>query len=180
MRMNIQQTPWLTPKAIGFLEIFLKAKRRKILEFGSGASTIWFSKFNANIVSIDHDDKWHNGVKNELVKQQKSNVDLRIRPRPYNTVCEDFPDRTFDLVLVDGRDRILCVRSAMSKVKKGGILMLDNAERIEYAEVYKILADWKLVEFIYNTKDSAGCIRLGSFVYESLVEWKTNCWTRLK
>ena len=45
----------------------------------------------------------------------------------YIAAIDIHPVETFDLVLVDGRARLACMKQAIPKIKKGGYLMLDNA-----------------------------------------------------
>lgn len=168
---NIRPVPWITEGAIAFLETFLETHQdAKILEFGSGASTIWFSKKNVELVSIEHNPGWHERVNNIL---QINKTDFRVRSilskRPYYAITKEFPDEFFDLILVDGRDRKKCIEFSISKLKRGGILMLDNAERKRYQEVFKQLSDWKRFDAFQTKPDSCG------FVYSG---WLTSWWIK--
>lgn len=139
-------TPWLTPGAINFLQDFCKENpKAKILEFGSGASTIWFAKQGMNLTSIEHDIHWYSAVSLQLQNIDTNHISYILHPRPYSIVCNRFADKYFDLILVDGRDRVACVKSSISLLKSGGILMLDNAERRRYREIYQILKSWKII-----------------------------------
>lgn len=68
-------------------------------------------------------------------------ADLRlVRPAPgvnadpdgprdaYVHAIDTEPDRSFDLVIVDGQDRHDCVLAAMPKVRSGGMLLLDDSQ----------------------------------------------------
>lgn len=50
----------------------------------------------------------------------------------YASTIDKFHDNYFDIVLVDGRSRPSCIKHSVNKVKKGGLLVLDNAEREYY------------------------------------------------
>jgi hypothetical protein len=50
----------------------------------------------------------------------------------YVTAIDQYPDAHFDIVVVDGRARPACMRHAITKVKKSGLLVLDNSERRYY------------------------------------------------
>jgi hypothetical protein len=52
--------------------------------------------------------------------------------KKYASLIDQFPDDYFDVVLVDGRSRPSCLLHSINKVKKGGLLVLDNAERPYY------------------------------------------------
>ena len=56
--------PWLTDQSITFLEGFVKniVNNPKILEFGSGSSTLFFANKSSEIVSFEHDPQWHKHV----------------------------------------------------------------------------------------------------------------------
>ena len=66
---DIRPVPWLTEEAIIFLEEFIEENpSAKILEFGSGASTIWFAKKNVELFSVEHNPDWYNLISNILKK----------------------------------------------------------------------------------------------------------------
>lgn len=50
----------------------------------------------------------------------------------YVRAIDHYPDRSFDIVVVDGRSRPSCIKHAVDKVKVGGCLVLDNTERDYY------------------------------------------------
>jgi hypothetical protein len=50
----------------------------------------------------------------------------------YASYIDKFPDKYFDLILVDGRSRPSCLFHSVPKIKQGGLLILDNAERKYY------------------------------------------------
>lgn len=50
----------------------------------------------------------------------------------YVRAIDHYPDRSFDIVVVDGRSRPSCIKHAVDKVKVEGYLVLDNTERDYY------------------------------------------------
>lgn len=50
----------------------------------------------------------------------------------YASQIDKYPDQHFDLVIVDGRARPSCLMHGVPKVKVGGMLVLDNADRDYY------------------------------------------------
>ena len=171
--MNIRQFPWLTDEANLWLQNKIQTGEIKsVLEFGSGSSTIWFLKNNIELVSIEHDIEWFEAVKQEIDKNN-FNCEYHLIDRPYHKVFLNFiNNKKFDLVLVDGRDRVECVKSSFELVKDGKFLMLDNDERIEYVEVHSILEKWEKTVFEQHRgeKDLCGWI--------APHEWRTTLWTR--
>ncbi len=169
---QIRPVPWITEDAIHFLEEFLDSNENaRVLEFGCGASTIWLAQRTKNLVSIEHDHQWYQIISNELKKNEKCyNVNLILKNTPYNSVCKTFPDGYFDLILIDGRNRKRCLQSSKRILKKGGILMLDNAERSWYqCAIKQLLSSWQFHRTIQTKPDSC------NFWYEN---WQTNWWIK--
>ena len=50
----------------------------------------------------------------------------------YASQIDQYPNEYFDVVLIDGRSRPSCFMHAVNKVKFGGYIILDNAERASY------------------------------------------------
>ncbi|MDN3506134.1 MAG: class I SAM-dependent methyltransferase [Simkaniaceae bacterium] len=160
--------PWLTEKAIDFLDnYFISNPNAVVLEFGSGASTVWLSKRTENLYSIEHSPEYYNEV-NELLKGGGL-VDYRLVAKPYYNVCDEFDDEFFDLILVDGRNRKGCIYKSLSKLKPGGVLMLDNAERTFYHAVFPLMDEWE-----YFSTEQRGPDKWG-FWYTG---WKTDWWIK--
>jgi len=168
---NIRPVPWLTEGSISFLENFIDQNPgAKILEFGSGASTLWFSKRNVDLHSVEHHHGWYSKIKRILEKDPACQpVKYYFRARPYYTLCEEFPDEYFDLIIVDGRNRKGCIFHSLPKLKKGGVLMLDNAERQRYQSVLVHLDDWQRFDAYQEKPDQCG------FTYPG---WLTSWWVK--
>jgi len=166
----LRPVPWLTEGAIEFLDDYFKKKpNAKVLEFGSGASTIWFAKKTKNFVSIEHDAKWYRTINSKLKAMGAWQVKYRYIPLPYYEVCDNFENEHFDLIVVDGRDRVKCIEKAIRILKEGGILMLDNSERKRYNRAYELMRKWPLYEEEQKKPDSCG------FWYRG---WKTSWWIK--
>jgi hypothetical protein len=52
------------------------------------------------------------------------------------------PDNSLDIVSVDGRARPACVKHAISKIRPGGYLVLDDSTRTRYGIAYELLKEW--------------------------------------
>jgi hypothetical protein len=132
--------PWLTASAVRLLDSWLKPSDHG-LEWGSGRSTIWFAKRMEHLISVEHTATWHAQIKVRLNEQKLSaKVDYRHIPcelseqdepesHPYCNVADELPDESLDFALVDGMIRTACMRRVQSKIKPGGLLALDNANR---------------------------------------------------
>src|SRR5262249_47422963 len=121
------EIPWLGYRAIKHLDGLID-KKWKILEFGSGMSTIWFARRCGFIVSIETDDAWFRTVAATLSKARIQNADYRLLSKAGFDAIEDYADSYFDFALVDGYRRDHAMRAAISKIKIGGYIYLDNSD----------------------------------------------------
>jgi predicted O-methyltransferase YrrM len=129
--------PWLPKK---FMELFesWETKDWKMWEFGSGFSTSWFARRVGTLWSIEHSHQWHESVKKACKK--KSNVHLLRKDldKGYAEKILEFQDKFFDFVLVDGRNRVECLKNSKEKAKK--IIALDNGLRERYHSAVALMA----------------------------------------
>lgn len=119
--------PWLTERANALLAEMLKPEHLGF-EWGSGRSTIWFGKRIKHLISIEDSSVWYERVVRMIKEAGLYNIELKhLTGEKYYTAINDFPDGSFDFILVDGTWRGICAMSAINKVKPGGLLVLDNA-----------------------------------------------------
>jgi predicted O-methyltransferase YrrM len=145
--------PWWSYAATSEVEHHLDALagRARVFEYGSGASTMWLGRRAGEVHSVEHDKGFHEflapqlaslpHVHLRLVEPQRQAVPSTPSRRKgyggldfsaYVASIDDVPGR-FDLVVVDGRARVASARRALPRLSPGGILVLDNADRDEYA-----------------------------------------------
>ena len=163
-------SPWIANEVTNFLKKNIK-KNTFILEFGSGNSTIFFSKLTKNLFSVEHNKDWYNKIKNKLendVTYILKSIDYISRP-PINKTfynCDtieqllgqSIPDGYFDIIIIDGIDRVNCAYESINKLKKNGILVLDDSNRIEnpasdgsYEPIKLLVQGWE--EHRFRSKD---------------------------
>ncbi|WP_166959999.1 hypothetical protein [Yeosuana marina] len=166
------QRPWTSPASIIFFDRVLKDDMVG-LEYGSGRSTLYFSKRIKKLVSIEHNEEWYKLVQNRLKENNIENVDYFLFPKEhvdynkddldiylnehdeqeskktfekyYNKV-NDYPDGFFDFVIIDGRARVRSGLNSIDKLKSGGIFVLDNSERERYNPLHEALESWLMVK----------------------------------
>lgn len=136
---------------------------------------MFLSKRTGRLISVEHDPVWFDSVSNKLVTEQICNCDL-IHKAPkhvgkkistssqlsyascreeyrglsfenYVRCIDDFEDRKFDLVMIDGRARAACVAHAIKKIRPGGHILFDDSEREEFEAALSILSKYKRTDF---------------------------------
>jgi hypothetical protein len=140
-----QNLPWMTKHANEFLMSNLK-KDMTLLEFGSGRSTNFYAEKVNKVFSREHNKEWHNIVTLQLLGYK--NVDYKFYDdlNEYSNI-DDIKDNSLDVVVVDGRNRVNCLLNSIPKLKIGGLLVLDNAER------YLIYKTSSPAKYVVNKRD---------------------------
>ena len=138
--------PWIAFGAIDWLEQNVRPQDR-VLELGSGGSTIFFGSRVAELTSFEHDSEWLAWV------QEHVNPDFpaEFRLLPENKYVEELArmePAQFDLVLIDGgSDRGAALVQARRLVKPGGHLMLDNSDGSHLDVALHALKDLPRIDF---------------------------------
>ena len=117
--------PWLTADSVRILDGWI-SQNDKILEFGSGQSTTWFTTKSKHVISIEHDKDWYQKTKNI----PGAKVILCKTKDKHLSILKKIKNDSIDACLVDGQWRRDCLLEVFSKIKPGGIIILDNAETI--------------------------------------------------
>ena len=131
--------PWLTYPAIFFLEQRKKIiKGADVFEYGSGNSTFWWEKYSKKVVAVEYFNKWYKKMSEDLSK--KTTLLFRENNDSHDFANAILEEKTkYDIVVVDGRDRVRCAINAAERLKAGGVIIWDNSERPRYAKGVKQL-----------------------------------------
>lgn len=122
--------PWVTYSFIDFVTERID-KTQHIFEYGSGNSTIFYAERAASVTSIEHDKRWYEKVK----ERSSANAELIFCELERNG---DYAKkagalgRKFDIIIVDGRDRVRCCQYSIEALTPGGVIVLDDSEREVY------------------------------------------------
>lgn len=140
------RSPWLAFSAINYLEPLISGKR--VFEFGSGMSTLWFARRCKQVVSVESNPDWY-----EVLRQQSSgleNIQMihAISEQDYLGVLSAFGGK-FDLIVIDGLYRTQCLSLARHYLEAEGLLVVDNTDaRPELAAAAKrLFADSRIMAF---------------------------------
>ena len=139
--------PWVTYPFIAFMQNRLN-NTLNLFEFGSGNSTYWYADKVKTVTSIEHDVEWYETIKVNLPQ----NADLHFCYLQYNGAYSQYLLHTqmrFDVIIVDGRDRVNCCKNSIGALTSAGVLVLDDSERDDYAEARAYLqnAGFKNLDF---------------------------------
>jgi len=144
---RFEPLPWVTYSFIDFISDRLK-KDMDIFEYGSGNSTLWYSKKVNSVTSVEHDISWFEKIKNNM----PNNVDINYQELVYSKKYCHFSnnmEKKFDIIIVDGRDRVNCIKNSLDSLKEQGIIVLDDSERKSYKDGIDFLLEnnFKKIDF---------------------------------
>ena len=111
-----------------------------VLEWGAGGSTVyWPLRFSdASWTAVENDMGW---VK-KVSETAPDNVTLLYRTAPDYWELPDVAG-PFDMVLVDGRHRVKCVKRSKGLLASGGFVLLHDAVRPRYKPAWDVYPNSK-------------------------------------
>lgn len=139
MDENKQVNPWWAESIIDLIRNRIN-RSLSVFEWGSGNSTLFWSQNVGRVISIEYDLTWYNRMKNMI----PDNVELVFCELEYDgDYCRRIlkEGEKFDIILVDGRDRVRCAQNAVERIKMDGIIIWDDTERKEYQTGYNFLKE---------------------------------------
>ncbi len=115
--------PWYTYPAIEFINQ-LDLSGRKVFEWGSGNSSLYYAQHAREVISIESDRSWHDVIKNKTLKNGS------VIYQDETTYCDAIKGYSskFDLIVIDGINRNQCAEVAPDFLKKSGMIILDNSD----------------------------------------------------
>ncbi len=130
-RPDGSELPWMNYAVVAFLERRL-TKDLSVFEYGSGYSTQFYARHARTVISVEYDQAWYSTIGPRL----PANAHILFVPQDvdgeYCRAITRTGDR-FDVVIVDGRDRVNCVRQALQVLSSRGVVVLDDSQREKYA-----------------------------------------------
>lgn len=135
---------WAQP-VIDFVEKKLQGSG-SVWEYGSGDSTVWLMSVASKVISIEHNKLFFDRINLpcvRLIESEYSGIrgdtsdpDGYFSDETTNTFrayCSSIDgEGPFDVITIDGRARPSCIKHARSRIKQGGLIVLDDAERSYY------------------------------------------------
>jgi hypothetical protein len=146
---------WWSYASISEVERFLASRpAARVFEFGAGASTAWLARRAASVQSVEHDAEFidvarritapFDNVRLTLVAPQEPETPGRpevasarkgwqgLEFAEYATSIERAGGQ-FDLIVIDGRARVECLRRSLPHLNEDGMILFDDVGRRRYA-----------------------------------------------
>jgi len=169
--------PWMSDIEIAKIHEYLNPNQL-FFEWGSGGSTLHFSKFVKQYISVEYDIRWYSAIKHTILSKQLNNISyLYCKPNnpiifpvwrgniddfaSYINIVDTINIKKYDIVLIDGRCRVACAKKILNFIDNNSIVFVhDFMQRSRYQS---ILEYYELIDSV------AGEQSLGVFKKKSNV-----------
>lgn len=113
------QFPWYTSPVLDILDT-MDFTGKRIFEYGSGHSTLWYRSRGASVACVDSEKEWANLTRAFYTKNKEEYLEWIYKAPPVGK---------FDVVCIDGDFRDECFEHALRSLKPGGMIIIDNFEQ---------------------------------------------------
>ncbi|MBM3402851.1 MAG: FkbM family methyltransferase [Bacteroidetes bacterium] len=145
---NSEPIPWVTYSFIDFIADRIQ-KDHTIFEFGSGNSTFYYAERAQKVVSVEHDQAWYE----KILATKPSNSEMIFcelqNDGDYSKIPESLGLK-FDIIVVDGRDRVNCCYRSPAALSERGVIVLDDSERESYVSALSFLKNQGFRELSFS------------------------------
>lgn len=124
--------PWMNFGVVHLLTERLNDKM-SLFEFGCGYSTLFYAERVNHVISVEHQKKWADIMNTKL----PANASVVLSSKGDYADYINTLDEKFDLIIVDGIDRVNCLKNSIKNLGESGVLLLDDSSRKEYAEAIR-------------------------------------------
>ncbi|MBI5007631.1 MAG: SAM-dependent methyltransferase [Nitrosomonadales bacterium] len=143
---NGAELPWYTYPAIEYLTSF-DFRDCDVFEFGSGNSSLFWSERARSVFSVEDNLEWHEAV-NRKKRKNQTLIHRKDESGYVNSLAEQ--DRSFEIIVIDGKWRMQCAEMAIRHLKDGGMIVLDNSDRTIEKKCGEFLREQGLVQIDFS------------------------------
>ena len=132
--------PWWVWQAIGVVEAQLLPSDR-VLEIGSGYSTLWLAQRCEYVLSIEESPEWMGRVLKEARTLGLDNLDL-ISGNSRELVRQQIQDKKWDVVIIDGpSERLEIFQDLIASDARPRMVIYDDTDKAENRTVLSLRLD---------------------------------------
>jgi len=142
---NFNPIPWWTYPTIAFLQDRL-TPNLKVLEFGSGASTLWLCRFALEVISIEDNKEWGKYVQSRLPE----NGTLIITDSYENFIDAYHSNSKFDIIIIDAGDRLNIGGKIVHLLSDDGVIIWDNTDGPDWTQIKNLLSLHNFLEISFQ------------------------------
>lgn len=141
--------PWMSHRAVAYLAEALRPDQR-MLELGSGYSTLWYAERVKEVVSLEDDPGWAEQAQAMVAHRNVRNVRVVATPITLD-VLRSYFDESWDVVVIDQNEHALgrpeSVEFVTAAPRPPSMVVLDDSDRAAYQPALQAAAErgWDVV-----------------------------------
>lgn len=143
--------PWFSYPAIEYIQ-GLDLSEMTVFEFGSGYSSVYWGRWAKSLTSVEVNQEWKERI--DPLLSQTARIILCSKEKYPESI--DNTSDNYDIIVIDAQQRLECAKHAVSRLKAGGFIILDDANL--HADAAAFLRDHGLIEI-----DFAGFAPINSY-----------------
>lgn len=126
-----QPTPWYVYPAIDICRERVSADL-SVFEFGCGYGTFWWAARVKKVTIVEHNLKWYRDIVGKFPANVRPIYKELIENGEYSHILQALAPFKYDVIIIDGRDRVNCARNCPQSLTDRGIIIWDNTDRERY------------------------------------------------
>lgn len=123
--------PWMNYPVIELLRERV-AKGVDIFEYGCGFGTLWWAERAHKVVAVEHDKAWFERMSPQFPDNVRAIFCELVRGGDYCKTVSRLKFQKFNIIIIDGRDRVNCALHCADSLKDDGVVIFDDTDREEY------------------------------------------------
>lgn len=127
--------PWFTYPVIDLLNERLP-DNCTVFEYGCGLGTRWWASKTKQVHAVEHIKKWADDVSKNMPDH------VQVLHRSLGSEYEKSVSVSgihYDIIVIDGRNRVKCCEASLSHITKRGIFIFDDTNRVKYQKGVELL-----------------------------------------
>lgn len=127
--------PWFVYGAIEFVKERLP-EDAMVFEYGSGGGTAWWARHAECVDSVEHNKSWQEATAPGL--PENANLMHRKLNEGYESAILA-TGKSYDLVVLDGRNRDKCLGHALRALSQRGVILFDDSDWEKYQKTIQYI-----------------------------------------
>lgn len=125
--------PWYAYPAIDVLQNrSALLKDLTVFEYGCGFGTLWWAKRSRRVTILEHDRNWFEKMTPQFPENVRPIYRELKQGGEYCMMPVKLEPIRFNIIIIDGRDRVNCCLNCVDALTEDGLIIFDNSNRDEY------------------------------------------------
>lgn len=159
--------PWITYPCLTFLNDRIK-NNFVVFEYGSGNSTLWWAQRAQKVISCEHDLVWYQHVSGKIpINVKLRHIELNYGGE-YSNFIKQYEEK-FDVIFIDGRDRLNCLQNSITALNSTGVIIFDNSDDESYLAGINLM-----IQKGFRRLDFVGPGPITTTIWQTTIFYKAN------